>query len=138
MSLSQYAYNANGEALFSDKVIGRFAAMSAFADCYLVSAKGMFYPVHKSKLLEQSKVLGCVSTRCCLRSNPETRAQCRAMADPIPVLQAARARVTCTNDSAVCFLQAEFPYITNVGAYCPMCHPPPSCSLRRLRPKSAC
>ena len=137
MSLSQYAYNANGEALFSDKVIGRFAAMSALADCSLVSAKGMVYPVHKSKLLEQSKVLGCVSTRCCWRSNPETRAQCHAMADPIPILQATRDKSLAQKNSTV-FLQAKFPYSTNAGAYCPMCHPPPSCSLRRLRPKSAC
>lgn len=63
LNLSQYALDSNGDALFSDKVISRFAAMSALADCYLVSAKGTVYPVHKVKLLEQSKVLGWV--RCC-------------------------------------------------------------------------
>ena len=115
MSLSQYAYNAKGEALFSDKVISRFAAMSALADCYLVSAKGMVYPVHKSKLLEQSKVLGCVSTKCCWRSSPEKRAQCvmqwltQYQSACRSLLQAARHRVTCTKNSAV-FLQAQFPY----------------------------
>ena len=58
VDLSQYAYDTKGDALFSDKVISRFIAMSALADCFLVSAKGTFYPVHKVKLLEQSTVLG--------------------------------------------------------------------------------
>ena len=66
-----HCYDAEGNALFSDKVIGRFAAMSALTDCRLVSAEGTAYPVHKLKLLEQSKVLGRVravaTTRCRVR-----------------------------------------------------------------------
>lgn len=53
-------YDAEGNSLFSDKVIGRFAVMSALTDCWLISAEGTAFPVHKLKLLEQSKVLGRV------------------------------------------------------------------------------
>jgi hypothetical protein len=53
-----HCYDADGNALFSDKVINRLTAMSALTDCWLVSVEGTAYPVHKVKLLEQSQVLG--------------------------------------------------------------------------------
>ena len=53
-----HCHDADGNALFSDKVISRLTAMSAFTDCWLVSIDGIAYPVHKVKLLEQSQVLG--------------------------------------------------------------------------------
>jgi hypothetical protein len=43
-------------ALFSDTGFDRLVAMSAVADCCLVSSEGTKYHVHKAKLLEQSKV----------------------------------------------------------------------------------
>jgi hypothetical protein len=54
---SQYSYDEERNPLFSEKVIRRLTAMSAVADCCLVSSDGDGYPVHKAKLLEQSKVL---------------------------------------------------------------------------------
>ncbi len=45
----------NADKQFSDKVQDRLSASAT--DCYLVSADGTRYPVHKTKLHEQSKVL---------------------------------------------------------------------------------
>ena len=53
-------YDAEGNALFSDRVISRSAIMWSMSDCWLVSTEGTAYPVHKVKLLEQSEVLGQV------------------------------------------------------------------------------
>lgn len=55
-----HCYDAEGNALFSDRVISRFAIMWSMSDCWLVSTEGTAYPVHKVKLLEQSKILGQV------------------------------------------------------------------------------
>ena len=41
----------------ADKVIDRLTAMYELTDCCLVSYDGVSFPVHKAKLLEQSKVL---------------------------------------------------------------------------------
>ena len=51
----EYA-DADGIPYFSTKVTERLTAMSALADCYLVSSDGARHHVHKAKLTEQSKV----------------------------------------------------------------------------------
>ena len=51
----EYA-DADGTLYFSTKVTDRLTAISALADCYLVSSDGARHHVHKAKLMEQSKV----------------------------------------------------------------------------------
>ena len=61
VDLLEYA-TPDGASHFSKRVTDRLAAMYRMADCSLVSSDGTSYPVHETKLLEQSKVLRRVHT----------------------------------------------------------------------------
>lgn len=130
-----HCYDTDGNALFSDKVISRLTAMSAFTDCWLVSTDGTAYPVHKVKLLEQSQVLG------------QVRAERQLFRGRYMSPHAHAVHVQCTprtthagelHKSRFSRKRVLSVYVdSGAGAYFPTSQPHPSCSLMRPRPASA-